>query len=105
MLTGCGWFLTVWNPFNGEVVREFESLSGADFGGYSMRCVAWSPDGSLLAVGREDGSISILGATNGNRLYHLTGHTAFVTNIAWASDGKRLASGSGDRTVWIWQLP
>jgi WD40 repeat protein len=105
LLTGCGYSLTVWNPSSGEVVREFESVTGGMFGGFTMRCTAWSPDGSMFVLGREEGSISILDATNGNRLYHLTGHEAPVTSIAWAPDGKQLASGSVDRTVRIWQLP
>jgi WD40 repeat protein len=105
LLTGCERFLIIWNPFNGEMLRKFESITGGSFGGYNMRCVAWSPDGSLLAVGREDGSISILDAVNGNRLHHLTGHTAPVVSIAWATDGKRLASGSEDWMIRIWQLP
>jgi WD40 repeat protein len=105
LLSGCNRYITIRNPFNGEVVREFESVTGGLFGGFTIRCVDWSPDGSLLVVGREEGSISVLDATNGNRLYHLTGHEAPVVSIAWAPDGKRLASGSEDRTIRIWQLP
>jgi WD40 repeat protein/serine/threonine protein kinase len=105
LLTGCHRYITIWNPFSGEVVREFESVTGGLFGGFTIRSIDWSPDGSLLVVGREEGSISVLDAANGNRLYHLTGHTFPVVCIDWAPDGKRLASGSEDRTVRIWQLP
>lgn len=105
LLVGCERFLTILDPSNGEVLREFESVTGGTFGGYYMRCVAWSPDSTLLAVGRENGSISILDATNGYRLYHLTGHINPVVSLAWAPDGKRLSSGSEDQTIRIWQLP
>ena len=105
LLTACNRYLEIWNPFSGEVVREFESVTGSLFGGYNIRCADWSPDGFLLVVGREDGSISIFDAIDGKRLYHLTGHTFPVVSLDWAPDGKRLASGSDDRTVRIWQLP
>jgi WD40 repeat protein len=30
------------------------------------------------------------------------GHTAYVSSVAWSPDGRYIASGSGDRTVQIW---
>ena len=32
----------------------------------------------------------------------LRGHTDFVTSVAWSPDRKRLASGSMDKTVKVW---
>jgi WD40 repeat protein len=32
----------------------------------------------------------------------LRGHDAYVHSVAWSPDGTRLASGSGDGTVRIW---
>jgi WD40 repeat protein len=105
LLTGCHRYITIWNPFSGEVVREFESVAGDLFGGFTIRSIDWSHDGSLIVLGREEGTISVLDAINGNRLYHLSGHTGAVVSIAWAPDGKRFASGSEDGTIRIWQLP
>ena len=34
----------------------------------------------------------------------LAEHTWWVTAVAWSPDGARLATGSGDRTVAVWQL-
>ena len=33
----------------------------------------------------------------------LTGHRDYVWSLAWSEDGRRLISGSGDRTVRIWE--
>ncbi|MFN7211089.1 MAG: WD40 repeat domain-containing protein [Aggregatilineales bacterium] len=35
----------------------------------------------------------------------LTGHTNYVTSVAWSPDGRSLVSGSGDGTVRIWGVP
>ena len=34
----------------------------------------------------------------------LTGHSNYVTSVAYSPDGKRIVSGSGDRTVKIWDM-
>ena len=38
----------------------------------------------------------------GTRFYTYGGHHAAVTALAWSPDEKRIASGSGDRTVQVW---
>ena len=35
-------------------------------------------------------------------LYIYKGHHAYVQTLAWSPDGKRIASGSGDKTVQVW---
>ena len=32
----------------------------------------------------------------------IQGHTDVVENVAWSPDGKRIASGSADKTVQVW---
>ncbi len=38
----------------------------------------------------------------GTRLLTYQGHTGFVFEVAWSSDGRQLASSSGDKTVQVW---
>src|SRR5947208_2414463 len=38
----------------------------------------------------------------GLSLYIYNGHTARVTSVGWSSDGKRIVSGSLDKTVRVW---
>jgi hypothetical protein len=32
-----------------------------------------------------------------------SGHSDYVSSVAWSPDGKRIASGSDDMTVQVWQ--
>lgn len=73
----------------------------------SMFCLAFSPDGSVLAAGetgntvrlwetasgQEQGVISLPGAAN-----------AFIWNLAFKPDGKGLAAGSSDGRVGYWEM-
>lgn len=66
--------------------------------------VAWSPDGSLLALPLLDGSIALLDA-DARELSRLRGHSAKVSSVAWRPDGRALASAGWDRSVRVWNVP
>ncbi|HRI68507.1 MAG TPA: WD40 repeat domain-containing protein, partial [Polyangium sp.] len=63
--------------------------------------VAWSPDGRQLAaaIGQEG---RIVRANGSGETIDLKGHTDRVINIAWSPNGTRIATGSIDKTVRIW---
>ena len=63
--------------------------------------IAFSPDGSLLAVASSIG-IWIYNAQSGKELDLLIGHTASVNGVAFSPDGHLIVSGSEDRTVCVW---
>src|SRR5207253_2484233 len=62
-----------------------------------IRRVAWSPDGTRLASGGEDGSLYVWKASDGTLLQRLQGHRGVVYGVVWSPDGTRLASGGGSR--------
>ena len=41
-------------------------------------------------------------ADKGNEILTLKGHTREVNSVAFSPDGKRIVSGSGDKTVKVW---
>jgi WD40 repeat protein/tRNA A-37 threonylcarbamoyl transferase component Bud32 len=83
----------------GKVLSKFDKVHAPH-----CYCVAWSPDGHLLASSGADSVIRIwevsrsgLGPPN-----LLRGHMSYVNPITFSPDGTRLVSSSGDQTLKIW---
>jgi WD40 repeat protein len=65
--------------------------------------VAWSPDGTV-ASGSADKTIKLWNTNTGQCVSTLSGHSHYVTSVAWNNDGTKLASGSWDKTVKVWSV-
>jgi WD40 repeat protein len=66
--------------------------------------LAFSPDGSLLASGGQDGAVRLWAVAEGKELAVLEGHRGSIWSLAFSPDGKLLASGSGPAPAWIRML-
>jgi len=68
--------------------------------------VAYSPDGSRLAAGAADGSITIYETEFYQPMLDLPPHRgaeySYVYSLVWTPDGTRLITASGDKTLRIW---
>lgn len=70
----------------------------------ALTCVAFSPDGALLAAGgraSDRGAVLVFDASSGAERARLVASDE-VTCLAWSRDGQRLAAGdaSGEARVW-----
>jgi WD40 repeat protein len=81
---------------------------------YKVDTIAWSPDGKYIASSDESDGITtqVWDANSGNPTFTYTGFSEFdpqgkfaggVNSVAWSPNGKRIASGSADTTVQVWQ--
>jgi len=89
-------------------VRLLEATTGRQLrelslGHDSVRSLAFSPDGKLLAVGGNR-EVSLWSVPDGVLLGRLVGHTGKIWALAIDSTGTLLASGGADKVVRLWDL-
>ena len=65
--------------------------------------LAFSPDGGWVAVGTGR-AITLWDVETSRPIRVLRGHEGRVTSVAFSGDGTRLASGSADGTVRLWDM-
>ncbi|MBV9280562.1 MAG: WD40 repeat domain-containing protein, partial [Chloroflexi bacterium] len=73
--------------------------------GYStlITSIDFSPDGSLLAQGDDNGMVYVWDVRSARRLVAVQGHPGPVWSIAFAPDGETVISGGDDAEVKVWQ--
>ncbi|KAH7545917.1 hypothetical protein FEM48_Zijuj01G0145100 [Ziziphus jujuba var. spinosa] len=65
--------------------------------GRSITSLCWRPDGKAIAVGLEDGTVSLhdVETQNGKLLRSLKSHTVAVVCLNWEEDGQHIGDDSG----------
>ncbi len=101
--------VVVWDAAKGQVVYQATDFTDPD---HHVRwedeypvCVAWSPDGALLAFGTER-SISVIDVRQQHDLRKLEAPrgSGDMTAVAWSPDGKTLAASYRGGAVILWDV-
>ncbi|PSB27838.1 NB-ARC domain-containing protein [Stenomitos frigidus] len=88
-------------PSSMVAVQHLKTLRGhADW----IRCIAFSPDGSLLASGSSDGMVILWEPETGDRLHTFQAHSSLVLTVAFSPNEPVLASSGGDGIIKLWDL-
>jgi WD40 repeat protein len=107
-----------------HTVRLWDTASGKElrrFAGHTTMVlrVAFSPDGRWALSGGgcqvvdprryapagKDYGVRLWDVESGEELLHLEEHRGAIFGLAFAPDGRRALSGSGDTTLRVWGLP
>jgi len=103
------WLASGWGD---GMVRIWDTRDPAskarELGGHigMVRCVKFLPDGRLASaggswLGSQFGEVKIRDLATG-RVLDLRGHTDLVVDLDYSPDGRRLATGSMERTIKLW---
>jgi WD40 repeat protein/serine/threonine protein kinase len=96
--------VTVWDATTGREQLTLKGHAGA------VRCVAFSPDGKLIATGSEDGAVKVWDAATGQEKRSLEMRNQYgnkadrIRGVGFSPDGQRMLAGCLDGTVKAWDV-
>jgi geranylgeranyl transferase type-2 subunit beta len=70
----------------------------------TLHCVAFSPEGQLVAAGGFQGDAFLINAASGRVLHRLSGHRGAVASVTFSPNGKLLVTGGVDQTIRLWDV-
>lgn len=79
----------LWSPDTGERVKVLAKLDKADL---PLKTIAFSPDGTQLAAGGDDGIVRVFTVATGKEAFKSPSRNARVERVAFSRDGKRVAA-------------
>jgi WD40 repeat protein/serine/threonine protein kinase len=97
--TGEGGRVLVWEAATGALVREIQATQGIN----TVGSLAFSYDGTMLALGLVHRDIIVYSLLDGSIIGKLGGHTDAVSGLIFRLGDTELTSTSWDRTIRQWR--
>ncbi|KAL6544786.1 hypothetical protein OROMI_023648 [Orobanche minor] len=72
--------------------------------GKCITSICWRPDGKAIAVGLEDGTISLLDVENGKLLRSMKFHSASVVCLNWVEDREKIMDILQAKMKWFFSI-
>lgn len=89
----------IWSIDTGSLIDKLELPTGT-----KATSVSVSPDGQAILVGLSSGDIAVYSSANRKLIRTWKGHQVSVTGLAFAPDGKTLASTAGLFDPHLWKI-
>ncbi|MDZ8260060.1 hypothetical protein [Nostoc sp. ChiQUE01b] len=104
--------LTIWQAYLQDVNLHNVNFESSDLSqcvfaetfGMVFAGIAFSPDGTLLAIGDAEGELRLWEVATGKLVVNFAGHLGWVWSVAFSPDGQILSSASEDETVRLWSV-
>lgn len=90
----------IWNLAQNKAPRRTLPIQATGRG--VVESIAWSPDGSKLAIAANDQTARVWDLEKSCELAALKGHQKRVTAVGWSPQGNLLASGDAGGTIRLW---
>jgi WD40 repeat protein len=96
------------DPSNEEVVRLWDFATGKELRQLSapkhdLTCLAFTPDGKVLATAGSTGPIRLWEVTTGKELRQIKDRALAARAVAFSPDASRLATAGADGVVQLWE--
>ena len=98
LVTAGGTIATIWDTSTGKKVADTQKLSP----GLNASAVAYSQDGSRVAIGTEDRIIRLYSSQHGKLLHTLEGHEDRPVDIRFTRDGRQVVTIGREGAVRTW---
>jgi RNA polymerase sigma factor (sigma-70 family) len=96
--------VSLWETATGKLRWRVGAVPGGGPCSWSVVCLAFSPDGKLLASGGQEETARVWETATGRLCRRLPGHRTFVSALCFSPDGRTLATASWDRAFRLWEV-
>lgn len=90
-------FVRLWRANSGLIVHTLRAPTAESRAG----ALAFSPNGTLLAAGSEEGNISLWDVQDGTRLVEIITGQGPIVGLAFSPDGQRLIAAATEQPIYV----
>ncbi len=97
----CGNQVHLWDAGSGQLVRVVVQLKTDR----PLKCVAFHPQGHLLAIGGDDGVVRVVETDTGKGVFTSPARSARMERVVWDASGGMIVAGDSNAQLAAWAVP